>query len=210
MIPLPQSAPQRYQRIRRLSDFLKIVSIAMMALSLGTLLSAWVLPVVMIGPRESSHVATQQTPDSNQNRFYLNLAGPGLTLFLEPRSITDLGGAGLRPDRESLARGLVTLHAAWWALGCWIFFRLFQGYGSGNILNLESAQRLKHVGLWLIGDWIEVNLFQLSKGWLIWLPTWDSFQIHMGAISFAGIFICLIAWIMEEAHLIAEEQSLTV
>ena len=210
MIPLPQAALQRHQRIRRLSDFLKFVSIAMMTLSLGMLLSAWVLPVVMIGPRESSHVAIQQTPDSDQNRFYLNLAGPGLTLFLEPRSITELGGAGLRSDRNSLARGLVTLHAAWWVMGCWMFFRLFQSYGSGKILTLESAQRLKHVGLWLIGDWIEVNLFQLSKGWLIWLPTWDSFQIHMGAISFAGIFICLIAWIMEEAHLIAEEQSLTV
>lgn len=182
----------------------------MMILSVATLISAWVLPVVMIGPRESSHVARQQTLDSDQNRFYLNLAGPGLTLFLEPRSITELGGAGLRSDRNSLARGLVTLHAAWWALGCWTFLRLFQHYGSGAILSLESAQRLKHVGLWLIGDWIEVNLFQLSKGLLIWLPPGGTFQLYMGAISFAGIFICLIAWIMEEAHLIAEEQSLTV
>ena len=83
MIPLPRLSPCRHQRIRRLSNFLKFVSIASMILALGTLLSAWVLPVVMIGPRESSQVATKQTLDSDQNRFYLNLAGPGLTLYLE-------------------------------------------------------------------------------------------------------------------------------
>lgn len=210
MIPLPQSAPQRHQRIRRLSDFLKFVSIAMMTLSLGTLLSAWVLPVVMIGRRESPQVANQKTLDSDQNRFYLNLAGPGLTLFLEQQSNRDLGASGFRPDREFLARGLVTLHAAWWALGCWTFLRLFQHYGSSGILTAESAQRLKHVGLWMIGDWVECNLFQFSKVWLTWLTPGDSFQFYFGEITFAGLFICLIAWIMEEAHLIAEEQSLTV
>jgi hypothetical protein len=193
-----------------LSNFLKFVSIASMILALGTLLSAWVLPVVMIGPRESSQVATKQTPDSDQNRFYLNLAGPGLAVYVEQRSITDMGVSGIRPDRESLARRLVTLHAAWWALGCWTLLRLFQNYGSGNILTAESAQRLKHVGLWMIGDWVECHLFQLSKIWLTWLIPTDSFQLYFGGITFAGLFICLIAWIMEEAHLIAEEQSLTV
>jgi hypothetical protein len=181
-----------------------------MILALGTLLSAWVLPVVMIGPRESSQVANKQTPDSDQNRFYLNLAGPGLAVYVEQRSITDMGVSGIRPDRESLARRLVTLHAAWWALGCWTLLRLFQHYGSGNILTAESAQRLKHVGLWMIGDWVECNLFQLSKVWLTWLTPGHSFQLYFGEITFAGLFICLIAWIMEEAHLIAEEQSLTV
>ena len=181
-----------------------------MILALGTLLSAWVLPVVMIGPRESSQVATKQTLDSDQNRFYLNLAGPGLTLYLEQRSITDMGVSGIRPDRESLARRLVTLHAAWWALGCWTLLRLFQNYGSGNILTAESAQRLKHVGLWMIGDWVECNLFQFSKVWLTWLTPGDWFQLYFGEITFAGLFICLIAWIMEEAHMVAEEQSLTV
>jgi hypothetical protein len=193
-----------------LSNFLKFVSIAAMILSLGILLSAWILPVVMIGPRESSQVATKQTPDSDQNRFYLNLAGPGLAVYVEQRSITDMGVSGIRPDRESLARRLVTLHAAWWALGCWTLLRLFQNYGSGNILTAESAQRLKHVGLWMIGDWVECHLFQLSKIWLTWLIPTDSFQLYFGGITFAGLFICLIAWIMEEAHLIAEEQSLTV
>ena len=210
MIPLPRLSPHRHQRIRRLSNFLKFVSIASMILALGTLLSAWVLPVVMIGPRESSQVATKQTPDSDQNRFYLNLAGPGLAVYVEQRSITDMGVSGIRPDRESLARRLVTLHAAWWALGCWTLLRLFQNYGSGNILTAESAQRLKHVGLWMIGDWVECHLFQLSKIWLTWLIPTDSFQLYFGGITFAGLFICLIAWIMEEAHLIAEEQSLTV
>jgi hypothetical protein len=193
-----------------LSNFLKFVSIASMILSLGTLLSAWILPVVMIGPRESSQVATKPTPDSDQNRFYLNLAGPGLAVYVEQRSITDMGVSGIRPDRESLARRLVTLHAAWWALGCWTLLRLFQNYGSGNILTAESAQRLKHVGLWMIGDWVECHLFQLSKIWLTWLIPTDSFQLYFGGITFAGLFICLIAWIMEEAHLVAEEQSLTV
>jgi hypothetical protein len=193
-----------------LSNFLKFVSIVSMILSLGTLLSAWILPVVMIGPRESSQVATKPTLDPDQNQFYLNLAGPGLTLYQEPRSLTDLGVSGIRPDRESLARRLVTLHAAWWALGCWTFFRLFQHYGSGDILTAESAQRLKHVGLWMIGDWVECNLFQFSKVWLTWLTRGDSFQLYFGEITFAGLFICLIAWIMEEAHLVAEEQSLTV
>ena len=210
MIPLPRLSPCRHQRIRRLSNFLKFVSIAAMILSLGILLSAWILPVVMIGPRESSQVATKQTPDSDQNRFYLNLAGPGLAVYVEQRSITDMGVSGIRPDRESLARRLVTLHAAWWALGCWTLLRLFQNYGSGNILTAESAQRLKHVGLWMIGDWVECHLFQLSKIWLTWLIPTDSFQLYFGGITFAGLFICLIAWIMEEAHLIAEEQSLTV
>jgi hypothetical protein len=210
VIPLPRLSPCRHQRIRRLSNFLKFVSIAAMILSLGILLSAWILPVVMIGPRESSQVATKQTPDSDQNRFYLNLAGPGLAVYVEQRSITDMGVSGIRPDRESLARRLVTLHAAWWALGCWTLLRLFQNYGSGNILTAESAQRLKHVGLWMIGDWVECHLFQLSKIWLTWLIPTDSFQLYFGGITFAGLFICLIAWIMEEAHLIAEEQSLTV
>ena len=210
MIPLPRLSPCRHQRIRRLSNFLKFVSIAAMILSLGILLSAWVLPVVMIGPRESSQVATKQTPDSDQNRFYLNLAGPGLAVYVEQRSITDMGVSGIRPDRESLARRLVTLHAAWWALGCWTLLRLFQNYGSGNILTAESAQRLKHVGLWMIGDWVECHLFQLSKIWLTWLIPTDSFQLYFGGITFAGLFICLIAWIMEEAHMVAEEQSLTV
>jgi hypothetical protein len=131
-------------------------------------------------------------------------------VYVEQRSITDMGVSGIRPDRESLARRLVTLHAAWWALGCWTLLRLFQHYGSGDILTAESAQRLKHVGLWMIGDWVECHLFQLSKIWLTWLIPTDSFQLYFGGIAFAGLFICLIAWIMEEAHLVAEEQSLTV
>lgn len=188
-----------------------------MILSLTAILLAWILPIAMVGTQQRVEIATKPTSetahaliDPDQTRFYLNLAGPGITLHQEPRSLTDLGVSGIRPDRTSLARRLVTLHAAWWALGCWTLLRLFQHYGSGKILTAESAQRLKHVGLWMIGDWVECNLFQLSKVWLTWLTPGDWFQFYFGEITFAGLFICLIAWIMEEAHLIAEEQSLTV
>ena len=59
----------------------------------------------------------------------------------------------------------------------------------------------------MMGTWVIGLAFQLSKG--LWAED-SNIGFDMGAGLLPGLFICLVAWIMEEAHQIAEEQALTV
>ncbi|MBN8245808.1 MAG: DUF2975 domain-containing protein [Verrucomicrobia bacterium] len=91
--------------------------------------------------------------------------------------------------------------------GAWCFFSLFRGYERGSIFEIRSVRRLRRVGGWMIGFWVMGLAFQLSKA--LWATDAD-IRFDMGAGLLPGLFICLVAWIMEEAHQIAEEPALTV
>lgn len=209
---LPDPLLRRRQRVRRVSAFLKILSVLGMVSLVAAMIATWIVPVVVIGPTYGSPQKPASPPadtpsDPLQNRLYLELAGQSPELRVFTVSVVTQSVSRLKPDREYLARTAATLFLAYGLLGCWMFFRLFKTYEHGHILTAESAQGLKHVGLWMVGLWGCGMLFQLSK---VWWELHPSFHIDLGTGLIPGLFICLIAWIMEEAHLVAEEQALTV
>lgn len=212
MASLPKPFSRRHERIRRVSSFLKILSAAFMVFMLMAVIMSWVLPVVVIGPTYDTHAKpTEEQPantsDHQRNRFYLELAGSSPVIKQFTVSVVAQRVSRLQPNRELPARAVTAVYWAFMALGGWIFFRLFQTYEHGSILTAESARRLKYAGFWIIGWWGCGMLFQLSKTWWELHP---SLAFDLGVGLLPGVFICLIAWIMEEAHLIAEEQALTV
>lgn len=96
---------------------------------------------------------------------------------------------------------------AYLALGAAIFFRLFKIFENLRIFEVESVQTLKRVGLWMMGLWIAGMLFRATKSLYLDHPGM-TFDLGVGLLP--GIFVVLIAWVMEEAKRMAEEQALTV
>jgi hypothetical protein len=212
MADLPQPFDRRRQRVRRVSRFLKVLSGLSMVITVIAVIMAWVLPIVVIGPTygtpaKPTVAQAANAIDHQQNRLYLELAGTAPTIRVFTGSVIAQSVSRLQPNRDLLARAVTAVYLAFWALGFWMFYRLFQTYEHGDILTAESAHRLKRVGFWMIGIWGCGMWFQISK---IWWELQPSFRVELGAELILGVFICLLAWIMEEAHLIAEEQALTV
>lgn len=212
MSNLPDPLLRRRQRVRRVSVFLKCLSVLAMVSVVAAMTMTWMVPVVVIGPTYGTPKQPASPPaetpiDPLENRLYLELAGQSPELRVFTVSVVAQSVSRLKPDREYLARAATTLFLAYGLVGCWMFYRLFQTYGHGSILTADSARRLKQVGFWMMGLWGTGMLFQLSK---VWWELHPSFHLDLGAGLIPGVFICLIAWIMEEAHLVAEEQALTV
>lgn len=200
----------RRERIRKTSRFLKILSLIGGVLMGACLLLTFLAPIIAIGPRyrpEPPRADLRPEPKaSTARRMIVELAGRGPNFLFFTWDVA-AGGTGIRKEREWLARGAAAAWCGYGLVGAGFFFTLFRGYERGSIFEIRSVRRLRRVGGWMIGIWGMGLAFQLSKAWWAIEP---DIHFDMGAGLLPGCFICLVAWIMEEAHQIAEEQALTV
>jgi len=191
-----------------------ILSLVAMAYQGAVALSTFFLPVISKGPRyDHWNVASEFTPQERPRQFssprvFVELSGVG-PAYKNFTWDAAQGGTGIVPGRENLARVVACLYVAYGALGAWFFYRLFQSYLSGDVFHRVSVRRLRNVGVWMMGNWVIFLAFNFTR--LLWEAN-PSFSLVVGYGNglFAGLFIVLVAWIMEEARLMAEEQALTV
>lgn len=206
MSPANDRSLARQQRIRSFSLGLMLLSLGALIYQLFWAASTWVLPVVSLplsSPTEVSESSYGPT------RIILNLSGSRPTYTRTTRKdISD--GYGIRTTRTTLARLTGFGHVLYGALGSWLLVRLFSAYRRVGVFEVASVRKLRDVGLWLAGGTVANLVFNLAKHlWLegaVAIPLIDE---SSGGL-FAGVFIVLVAWIMEEATDLAEEQALTV
>lgn len=218
MVNANTTADQRRLRIRYVGKILKWLSalaiLGMVVATISTLLS----PVVSVGARYSDPLASTaeraidgertqaQDPREHGNRLYLEMAGvtPAVKLFSYHPGLG--GRSSILEEREWLARLAAFTFLGYHILGPCLFFRLFRLFEYGHTLTRQTASTLKWIGRWMLGLWFLSLLFQYSK------PAWDSSSSGISLFEHlpTGLFICLIAWVMEEGRQIAEEQALTI
>lgn len=218
MLNSSMTAEQRRLRIRIVGKILKWLSaLAILALVVATI-STLFSPVVSVGARYSDPLASRdeheidddrtraQDPREYGNRLYLEMAGstPEVRVFSYHPGLG--GRSSILEEREWLARLAAFTFIGYNLLGACFFFRLFQLFEYGHTLTRQTASLLKWIGLWMLGLWGFSILFQFFK------PAWDSSPSGDALFEHLpmGLFICLIAWVMEEGRQIAEEQSLTI
>lgn len=184
-----------------------------MLLCLGAMLyqlfwaaSTWVLPVVSL-PLPSYLEVSDHSHGPRQTVLDLSGSFPRY----RPTTLNEVSdGYGIQPNRTTLARWIAFLHVLYGVLGSWLLVRLFSAYRRLGVFEVASVRKLRDVGLWLAGGTVRALVFNFTKPWWsdgvpgMLLIDWSS-----GGL-FAGAFIVLVAWIMEEACDIAEEQALTV
>ena len=219
MVNANTTAEQRKLRIRYVGKILKWLSALMLLLAAAMAILTFFIPVVSVGARYSDPLASTaeraidgertqaQDPREHGNRIYLEMHGrrpEWKTFSYHP----GLGGRStILPEREWLARLAAFTFLGYHILGPCLFFRLFRLFEHGHTLTRQTASTLKWIGRWMLGLWCISILFQISKS------PWDS--VPSGVIItpdylVGGLFICLIAWVMEEGRQIAEEQALTI
>ena len=200
----------RRERIRKTSRFLKVMSLIGGAVMGVCLALSLVVPIVAIGPKYKPVSARSEgRPEPEPftgRRMIVELEGNSPRFAFFDWDVA-AGGTGMRGGMEWLARGAAVAFCGYGLVGALLFFGLFRGYERGSIFEVQSVRRLRRVGGWMIGTWVMGMAFQLSKG--LWAAN-ANISFDLGAGLLPGLFICLVAWIMEEAHQIAEEQALTV
>lgn len=200
----------RRERIRKTSWFLKVLSLAGCAVMGWCAILTLFAPIIAIGPKYKPALPRSEVrPEleiSTERRMLVELEGNGPRFVFFTWDVAS-GGTGIREGREWLARGAATAFCGYGLAGALLFFGLFREYERGSIFEIQSVRRLRRVGGWMIGTWVMGMAFQLSKS--LWAAD-TNMSFDMGAGLLPGLFICLVAWIMEEAHQIAEEQALTV
>ncbi|MCC6232904.1 MAG: DUF2975 domain-containing protein [Verrucomicrobiales bacterium] len=142
------------------------------------------------------------------NRFYLVMAGatPEFRVFSYDPSP---GRPEIQAGREWVGRALGAMGILYGVVGAWLFRRLFAGFQSGATLAHGSARVMKWIGVWMMGYWAWGMFVQLAKSW--WISSgYLSLQVDAGMGLLPGVIVYLIAWILEEAGELAEEQALTV
>lgn len=218
MVNADMTTEHRRLRIKRVGKILKWLSALALLLIAAMAILTFFIPVVSVGARYSDPLVSNeervidgertqaQDPREHGNRIYLEMNGrtpEWKTFSYHP----GLGGRSqILQGREWLARLAAFAFLGYGAFGACLFFRLFRQYEHGNTLTRQTASILKWIGLWMLGLWCVSILFQISKF------AWDSFpNLHLEFDHLVGgLFVCLVAWIMEEGHQIAEEQSLTI
>jgi hypothetical protein len=207
----------KYKSVR-LSQFLRFLCIVTLIVNLTSSLFALFLPMVSVErtylqpPNPVSEESSLKPPTSpaskafteRGSRWFLQLAEnkPMLQIFdYQP------GPSTLKPDRAALARSTAVIAIAYSILGPWVFFRLFDSYSKGCVFEVENVRRLKHIGWWLIGTYPVMLLYEISKAY--W-STAVSFTIGPDSTFFLGLFIFMIAAIMDEATKMNEELAETI
>ncbi|MDA7511164.1 DUF2975 domain-containing protein [Verrucomicrobia bacterium] len=206
----------KYKSVR-LSRLLRFLCIVAFAQHLALLLFALFLPMVSveriypqppnpeieeISPRPSTNPVSKEFMERD-SRWFLQLAEkrPKLQRFdYQP-------GSTLKPDRAILARSIAIFTMAYSILGPWVFFRLFDSYSKGCVFEVKNVRLLKHIGWWLIGSYPIVLLFEISKTY--W-STPRIFSINPDGMFFLGLFIFMIAAIIDEATKMNEELAETI
>jgi hypothetical protein len=200
----------RRERIRKTSRFLKALSLIGGAVMGGCMALSLLAPIIAIGPKYkpvSARPEGRPEPETfAERRMIVELEGNSPRFVFFNWDVA-AGGTGIRGGREWVARGAAAAFCVYGLAGALLFFGLFRGYERGSIFEIQSVRRLRRVGGWMIGTWVMGMAFQLSKS--LWAAD-ANISFDMGAGLLPGLFICLVAWIMEEAHQIAEEQALTV
>lgn len=196
----------RQRRIRSLSFGLMLLSLGALLYQLFWAASTWVLPVVSLPLPSSPEVSDRSY---GQRRTVLDLSGSRPRY--RPTTLNGVSdGYGIQPNRVTLARWVAFSHVLYGTLGSWLLVRLFSAYRGLGVFEVASVRKLRDVGLWLAGGTLVTLVFNLTKH--LWsegtvaIPLIDS---SSGSL-FAGVFIVLVAWIMEEATDLADEQALTV
>ena len=212
------TAEQRRLRIKRVGKILKWLSaLAILWVAVAATYTLFA-PVVSVGARYSDPLVSieenifdgdqtkDQDPKEHGNRIYLEMNGrtPELRVFSYHPGLG--GRSQILQGREWLARLAALAFLGYLTLGACIFFRLFQQYEYGHTLTRRTASLLKWIGLWMLGLWCLSILFQISKFAWDSSPTLHLYIDHLPE----GLFICLVAWVMEEGQQLAEEQSLTI
>ncbi len=213
-LELDTANARRRQRIRTVSRSLMVLSLVAMLFCGFWTASTFVLPVVSKAPRyDHWSIPAEPAPPTapapfSKPRIFLNLSGavPAYQNFdWDPSE----GGNGIVAGRELFARLSAGIFMAYGVLGFWLLYRLFATYQRGDVFQTTSVRRLRSIGIWMMGNWALALAFNVSKTWWQVSPGFPLVG-GTGYGLFAGLFICLIAWIMEEATLVAEEQALTI
>lgn len=212
MATVSSSPGLRQQRIRKVSRFFRWLSVVVAVQSVWLAYWSLSLPVVAVEPvfafsvtRPADAPAPAPVPLS-EPQMYLVTAGSGPSYRLFTQDVL-AAGSGIRGGREWMARSMAVLWNAYLLVGALMCFRLFRSYEQGQIFALAGVRWLRSVGLWMMGLWGMGMVFQVSSRW--WAESM-MLRFDLGVGLLPGLFVFLIAWIMEEAHQIAEEQALTV
>lgn len=219
MLNSNMTAEHRRLRIKRVGKILRWLSALVVLLIAAMAILTLFIPVVSVGARYSDPLASTtekvidgdqtqaQDPRKHGNRIYLEMNGR--TPVWKPFSYhPGLGGrSSILQGREWLARLAAFAFLTYQALGACLFFRLFKQYEIGHTLTRQTAAIFKWIGLWMLGLWCLLVLFQISK--FAWDTSPSGVDITPDYLV-GGLFITLIAWIMEEGHRVAEEQALTI
>jgi hypothetical protein len=206
MSPSHDRSLARQRRIRSLSFGLMLLSLVALLYQLFWAASTWVLPVVSLPLPSYLEVSDHS---HGPRRTVLDLSGSFPRY--RPTTLNEVSdGYGIQPNRTTLARWLAFLHVLYGVLGSWLLVRLFSAYRRLGVFEVASVRKLRDVGLWLAGGTVRALVFNFTKPW--WsdgIPGMMLIDWSSGGL-FAGAFIVLVAWIMEEACVLAEEQALTV
>jgi len=92
-------------------------------------------------------------------------------------------------------------------LEIWFFYRLFENLERGIIFGRKNTFYIRVIGCWMIAQSLGGIVFEFSK--IIWAKSPNP-NINIDGTLLSGIFILLVAWIMDEGRKIQEEQELTV
>ncbi|GEM_PF-1770390 len=175
------------------------------------------LPIVEVTPLYSDPSALR-TRGSSENQ--VSEKEPGwpsdnfrLVLNLTERSPSILrfsyepGPSTIRQGDEWIARVCAVPFPLYYLFGGFLFFRLFRSFEEMKIFKLETVCMLRWIGCWLIGLNVMNQLYEFSS--YLWSLD-PSASIAFESTLFFGLFILVVAWILEEASHLAKEQSLTV
>lgn len=152
-----------------------------------------------------------------------------LTVQTDKDFLYATGIVQLNVDIASLAHEPLTLSTRLFAflvsmLPCGIFIyalsqlvKLFKSYENANIFTLETADYFKKIGFsffyWVIGGVLYGGLISAVLSFNN-LPGTRIFSLSFASIDFltilCGFIVLVIAWVMKQAQLIADEQQYTV
>ena len=133
-----------------------------------------------------------------------------LAVYLPARS----GTGATKNDLYGLAvtvAGMISV--AYWVYGLWVMERLFNVLATGRVFEADSGQWLKRLGFWLSTALALPLVSRMAVDW--------AFFGRLGAIRegpftpifaalLAGLFLCMLGWVLEEASRLKAEQDLTV
>ncbi|HIG30382.1 MAG TPA: DUF2975 domain-containing protein [Verrucomicrobiales bacterium] len=205
------------KRIVTVSLLLKRLSLFALICTGFFTISTLFLPVVFVG----SYYTPPQKTASILNTEPIVQPTTDLVEFSETRMIVELAGTQpsigyfdympgpslILSERLWSARMFGMIAMAYMLLGTYLFYRLFDVYQTGRVFDLGSIRWLRRIGLWLMGTYVNLLVFNFSKYY--WSTT-SSIQFSPTSSLFLGAFILLIAWIMEEAHYMEKDLQLTV
>jgi hypothetical protein len=132
--------------------------------------------------------------------------GPGRLTIHAPLVLHEF-----RPGAAWLYPVLWLVLVAWFCRGIGYLYRLFANLEKGILFDKDNVRCIWSIGWWMVACSMLGLLLELSK--IIWQVVDIPVQIDFSDLApdlLRGFFVIFIAWIMDEARKIREEQELTV